>query len=217
MRDMVAHGEADHLVPERVWQEVARGLCEARPSQLVRVLADCGLLARLDLRTLEQHAFTPALAASPLLAHAGLTERWCWLVAGESDPGRLRALCERWRVPTAERDLALLVQRERHALRTADVGDVDGLMALFERCDAWRKPQRLRQALDVIDGEALQTGPEQTTRVHASTQGLRQALDRLQSLDTAAITRAALAEGAQGPAVGEHLRQARRAHLLSRD
>jgi tRNA nucleotidyltransferase (CCA-adding enzyme) len=31
MREMVAHGEADHLVAERVWQELARGLMEARP------------------------------------------------------------------------------------------------------------------------------------------------------------------------------------------
>ncbi len=34
MRDMVAHGEVDHLVPERVWQELARGLMEQRPSRL---------------------------------------------------------------------------------------------------------------------------------------------------------------------------------------
>ncbi|MEO7105139.1 MAG: multifunctional CCA tRNA nucleotidyl transferase/2'3'-cyclic phosphodiesterase/2'nucleotidase/phosphatase, partial [Rhodoferax sp.] len=32
MRDMVASGEADHLVAERVWQELSRGLMEAQPS-----------------------------------------------------------------------------------------------------------------------------------------------------------------------------------------
>jgi len=34
-------------VAERVWQEVARGLMEAQPSRMFRVLRDCGALARL--------------------------------------------------------------------------------------------------------------------------------------------------------------------------
>ena len=47
MRDMVEHGEVDHLVAERVWQELARGLMEQRPSRLFDVLRDCGALKRL--------------------------------------------------------------------------------------------------------------------------------------------------------------------------
>jgi len=47
MQQMVDNGEVDALVPERVWQEVARGLMEAQPSRMFRVLRDCGALARL--------------------------------------------------------------------------------------------------------------------------------------------------------------------------
>ena len=47
MRQMVEHGEVDALVAERVWQELARGLMEARPSRMFEVLRDCGALARL--------------------------------------------------------------------------------------------------------------------------------------------------------------------------
>ena len=47
MRQMVADGEVDHLVAERVWQELARGLMEERPSRMFEVLRDCGALARL--------------------------------------------------------------------------------------------------------------------------------------------------------------------------
>ncbi|MEW5888444.1 MAG: multifunctional CCA addition/repair protein [Pseudomonadota bacterium] len=47
MRAMVDNGEVDHLVPERVWQELARGLMEARPSRLIEVLRACGALARI--------------------------------------------------------------------------------------------------------------------------------------------------------------------------
>jgi hypothetical protein len=47
MREMVAAGEVDALVPERVWQELARGLMEDKPSRMFAVLRDCGALARL--------------------------------------------------------------------------------------------------------------------------------------------------------------------------
>ena len=47
MRDMVARGEVDHLVPERVWQEMQRALASNRPSASIGVLRDCGALARL--------------------------------------------------------------------------------------------------------------------------------------------------------------------------
>ena len=47
MRDMVAAGEVDALVSERVWQELAKGLMEDRPSRMLEVLRDCGALARL--------------------------------------------------------------------------------------------------------------------------------------------------------------------------
>ena len=47
MQQMVAAGEVDALVPERVWQELARGLMEARPSRMFDVLRECEALARL--------------------------------------------------------------------------------------------------------------------------------------------------------------------------
>lgn len=47
MRQMVAAGEVDALVPERVWQELARGLMERAPSRMLEVLRDCGALARI--------------------------------------------------------------------------------------------------------------------------------------------------------------------------
>ena len=47
MRDMVANGEVDALVAERVWQELSRGLMEQRPSRMFEVLRDCGALAVL--------------------------------------------------------------------------------------------------------------------------------------------------------------------------
>jgi tRNA nucleotidyltransferase (CCA-adding enzyme) len=47
MRQMVAAGEVDALVPERVWQELSRGLMEAQPSRMFVLLRECGALQRL--------------------------------------------------------------------------------------------------------------------------------------------------------------------------
>jgi tRNA nucleotidyltransferase (CCA-adding enzyme) len=46
-RRMVEDGEVDALVPERVWQELSRGLMEERPSRMLAVLRECGALAVL--------------------------------------------------------------------------------------------------------------------------------------------------------------------------
>lgn len=47
MADMVRAGEVDALVPERIWQELAKGLMERRPARMFQVLRDCGALARI--------------------------------------------------------------------------------------------------------------------------------------------------------------------------
>jgi tRNA nucleotidyltransferase (CCA-adding enzyme) len=47
MRTMVDGGEADALVPERVWAELVKALAEARPSRFFETLRACGALARL--------------------------------------------------------------------------------------------------------------------------------------------------------------------------
>lgn len=47
MREMVNNGEAEHLVPERVWQELSRGLMAQTPSRMFQALRECGALVGL--------------------------------------------------------------------------------------------------------------------------------------------------------------------------
>ncbi len=47
MQRMVTDGEVDALVPERVWQELARGLMAQQPSRMFEVLRECGALTKL--------------------------------------------------------------------------------------------------------------------------------------------------------------------------
>ena len=47
MQRMVTDGEVDALVPERVWQELSRGLMAQQPSRMFEVLRECGALTKL--------------------------------------------------------------------------------------------------------------------------------------------------------------------------
>ena len=60
MQRMVKAGEADYLVPERVWQEFAKGLAEPHPQLMFDVLRQSGLLQKLLARR-----STPSRRTSP--------------------------------------------------------------------------------------------------------------------------------------------------------
>lgn len=47
MQQMVSAGEVDALVAERVWQELAKGLMERKPSRMFDVLRACGTLQKI--------------------------------------------------------------------------------------------------------------------------------------------------------------------------
>ena len=73
MRRMVEAGEADALVAERVWQEIARGLMEKSPSRMVVVLRECGALARIlpEVERSFEHPDAPGRLAARLDCAAG--------------------------------------------------------------------------------------------------------------------------------------------------
>ena len=222
MREMVANGEVDALVAERVWQEVARGLMEPHPSRLLDVLHDCGALARL-LPEIDADwsagRDTPAQplpsTATPTLRltidtsarrHAPLPVRLA-VLAHRMPLAALHALCERWRIPTDCRELAELLVRERDAVQRSPTLGADALVDLLDRCDAWRRPERFEWLLQACDGIAHATPAAGT---HAPSQSrLRAALKRAAALDTGAVAQRAAAAGARGPDIGAAVHAAR--------
>jgi tRNA nucleotidyltransferase (CCA-adding enzyme) len=241
MRAMVAAGEVDALVPERVWQEMSRGLMERRPSRMFETLRDSGALARLlpeveRLWGVPQRAdYHPEVDTGVHLMmvldmsarlRAPLTVRYACLghdlgkgttppevlprhIGHEERSVRLvRALSERWRVPTDCRELAEVVAREHgNVHRSAELGGM-GLVRLLERCDAFRKPQRFDEVLLACECDARgRLGHEDSAYPQA--QRLRAALQAALGIDTAQIAAAAAARGARGPAIGAAIQQAR--------
>jgi tRNA nucleotidyltransferase (CCA-adding enzyme) len=158
MRRMVLAGEADALVPERVWQELARGLMERSPSRMVAVLRDCGALARVlpELDAWYSGSVAPERLASRLdeaaaRAHV-LPVRYALLVL-DLEAAAAQALAERVNAPGDCRDLAAAAIRERDLLQRP-FSDAESTLALLERCDAFRRPERLDRLIEVAHCDA---------------------------------------------------------------
>ncbi|MEO7726976.1 MAG: multifunctional CCA tRNA nucleotidyl transferase/2'3'-cyclic phosphodiesterase/2'nucleotidase/phosphatase, partial [Burkholderiales bacterium] len=115
MREMVAHGEADALVAERVWQELARGLMERQPSRMFKVLAECGALSVVlpelagRYKGAAAENWLGALDAAAVRRLA-LPARFALLTMQAGDQA-IESLCARLRVPQDCRELALLAAR----------------------------------------------------------------------------------------------------------
>ncbi|WP_409421148.1 multifunctional CCA addition/repair protein [Pseudaeromonas sp. ZJS20] len=67
---------------------------------------------------------------------------------GERGLPLIQAVCERFKVPTEHRELALLVSELHSLIHTALGLRSSTLLSLFHRVDGWRRPQRLYQLLD---------------------------------------------------------------------
>jgi tRNA nucleotidyltransferase (CCA-adding enzyme) len=201
MREMTAAGEVDALVAERVWQELARGLMEARPSRMFDVMRECDALAKL-LPEVERE-WGPRLARivdESARRNAPLPVRFACVTHALA--AELRALCERLRVPVECRELAEVVAREHANVDASLAAEAGEIVRLLERCDAWRKPQRFEQVLLACHCIAGTAGYPQGERLMGA---LRAAL----AVPTHEIAAKAQAGGITGPKVGEMIHAAR--------
>jgi tRNA nucleotidyltransferase (CCA-adding enzyme) len=241
MRRMVAAGEVDALVAERVWQELAKGLMEVKPSRMFQVLRQCGALAVLlpEVERLwgvpQPEAHHPEIDTGVHLMmvmdmaaqlNAPLAVRWACLM---HDLGKgttpadvlprhidhesrsvklLLPVCERLRVPTDCKELAVVVAKEHGNIHRSAELNAAAVMRLLERCDAVRKPERFAQVLLACECDArgrlgLQDAPY-PQRVR-----LALALQAALAVATEPIAAAAIAQGMQGPKIGELIHKAR--------
>lgn len=225
MQQMVDAGEVDALVPERVWQELARGLMEAQPSRMFAVLRSCGALARIlpeldclwgvpqparhhpeidtgihvmlvvDVAARAGYALPVRFAALTHDLGKGLTpeKEWPHHHGHEARSVSLvDAVCQRLKVPGECRDLARMTAREHGNVARAVELRPATLVTLFERCDAFRKPQRFEALLQATECDQRgRTGLSERAFSQAPyLQGALAAAQAVQAGDIAALTRA---------------------------
>ncbi|HYC38272.1 MAG TPA: multifunctional CCA tRNA nucleotidyl transferase/2'3'-cyclic phosphodiesterase/2'nucleotidase/phosphatase [Usitatibacter sp.] len=189
MKRMVQAGEADALVPERVWQELSRGLMEKAPSRMVAVLRECGALERI-LPELDAW-YTASVAPERLAARldhaaatgADLPVRFALLVL-DLAPKAAAGLAGRVNAPGECRDLAAAAIRERELLARPAL-DAESTLGLLERCDIFRRPERLGRLVAVAVSDAHSHSAERCVPEAE----LARALQEARAVDAGAIAR----------------------------
>ncbi|WP_284732659.1 polynucleotide adenylyltransferase [Larsenimonas rhizosphaerae] len=196
---MVRDGEVGHLVAERVWQETEKALGEVAPVVFFEVLAECGALAPLFGETATTSRFDKGLAVLP--SHVLEEERWAalWQFHAEDE---IVAINQRLKVPKRFMQLSLVLARTRRVMAswpTSTSGWLDWLNGI----DAWRKEERARQAIAMLECEVSRS---------ADVAMLGEALEAARSVSPQALVQ----QGFKGPAMGEALAQARAEAIRAR-
>ena len=144
MQAMLANGEVDALVPERVWQELERALSEQYPERFFVVLKNCQVLPKL-FPQIAAHlsACKKALKKAVILSQESVVRFAAMMF--NLDKLEIAALCKKYRVPNAYKELSLLVIKLKNEAQKLSK-DAGGSVTLLEHSDAYRRIDRLKQA-----------------------------------------------------------------------
>lgn len=196
-RRMVELGEADALVPERVWQEVSRGLMSEQPSRMFEVLAQCDALPVV----MPGYVYTDQLGA-----HLDSAATW-----GERTLPGMYALCmhltpnrteiaKHLRAPSDCAQWADLLPMVESTCRASNDWEANNwpqqALGLLERTDAIRRPERLAALFNIA-----------SHLVDCPIDSWHTALNAARSIDAGAIAKPLQDKGAQ--AISAAVRQAR--------
>ena len=186
MRAMADGGEVDALVPERVWQELARGLMEADPVEMLRVLDDCGALAKVlpQLAPFDDSAINLDALRQAASLQLSLAARFAAL-CGTLDAAQAAQLAERLRVPNDCRNLALVYLRHAGQIAQAAALDAAALTELIQSADGLRQEARFLSLIAVAQLYATGSSGE----AKATARRLLAALDAARGVDAGAVAK----------------------------
>lgn len=147
MRSIVARGEVDALVPERIWQETDKALASPAPAVFFRVLRECGALRVVypELEARFEYSLLALERATQLAPTACV--RFAALVHDLGSVAQLDGLAQRLRIPNDYRELALIVTRYHDIVHRALELPPQAVLEFLEKADAFRRPARFAQAL----------------------------------------------------------------------
>ncbi|ART82087.1 multifunctional CCA tRNA nucleotidyl transferase/2'3'-cyclic phosphodiesterase/2'nucleotidase/phosphatase [Oceanisphaera profunda] len=222
MRQIAASGELSALTPERVWKETEKALACEQPQVFFEVLRSCNALNAMFPELEKLFSSTEAHALQALWHGTQLTTELACRFAAltlQLDVAALTALCERSKVPTEHKELALLSSRWHqriHALRDPNRDDAEQILALFQATDSWRRPERFAhlllcaqadwQASIAFDSSAVLDSSAEPYPQRAQ---LWHWFKALQAITAGPF----VAQGLKGPAIGEAIKQARLVQL----
>jgi tRNA nucleotidyltransferase (CCA-adding enzyme) len=183
LQAIVRSDELAALSPERIWQELAKGLTASNPMHMFQVLLDSGA-ANVLLPTplaicLSKDEFRKELIDHLHASDARLEDR-CAVTLMHLSASEIRSWAQTIRMPHEVRDFSEIFC-ELYQLIAASINStsksylVVDVLTWFNRADVWRKPERAQALLDLAK------------RIHFDVSDLTSALQKAQSLNTANI------------------------------
>jgi tRNA nucleotidyltransferase (CCA-adding enzyme) len=208
MKDMVASGEISALVPERVWQELARALNEQHLWRFFAVLNDCGAINVLFPELQYTPELTPTfktLFSDDFMTLKALPKDQIQfaILTSNLSANTIQNLCQRYRIPNEFRDLAVLVTQQHTKFEACLTMSAEELLSFIESCDALRRQQRFFNFL--ITCQVIETTRKDSNQALSEVTFLKHVLDTLLKVNTQEI----VAQGLQGIEFAEALRKMR--------
>ena len=153
LQAIVQSGELSALSPERVWQELDRGMRSADPLRMVEVLLETGaadqFLPQPLIAVCENPQLKKQLASDfDLLAANKVADvdSVCAVLLADLSEDAIRQWSETIRMPNITRDFAELFSALKKRMTQQGYSAVD-ILAWFNRADVWRKPERAEKLI----------------------------------------------------------------------
>lgn len=201
MRAMVTDGEVDHLVPERVWQEIQRALHEKEPGTFFEVLRDCKALNVLAPELVPDAPFSSALAALRCShdREGSTAERFAALMSPLPEDACI-ARAQALKAPKDCQNLARLAVKFISAMKEPGNSQptAENLLSLFDTADLWRRPERFPLLTRVL-----------ACSLPATAGNAIMLLERAADAAAGVSPKALMADGFKGKALGEAIRKER--------
>ncbi|HEX4878251.1 MAG TPA: hypothetical protein VFV39_00270, partial [Limnobacter sp.] len=149
-------GELQHLVAERVFAELHRGMAEPKPSRMIGFLQTLQAWEALAAGLAEPFSGMSVAGLDLLDAMPNPDARWFYSLGLHLPPHQIAALARHWRMPVALEDAAR-VSALLHGFFQQTSPALDDWLNLFNTVDVYRKPERLLAAVDMLrrTGQAL--------------------------------------------------------------
>ena len=205
-------GELETLVPERIWQETYKALCEPRFDQYFQTLINLKAfnqvfpeITHMNSDFSENHIIQAAIKkeVSPKIKFCSI-----FLIMLEHNHQSLKdvvtAMQERMNIPNDFKNLVLLVQNIYPMLFSSHSNEKNEFFAeqclnIIEKLDALRKPSNLEEVLEVISLKKNYSNIETTVSL------IRKSLVLAQSVKINNLQE----DGLEGSVIGEKLRELR--------
>ena len=147
LKAIVQSGELNALSPERIWQELARGLIADKPMRMFQVLLDTAAAQTiLPASLVAQLVQEPAreIMGAHLHASAAVLEQRCAVALMNLPATEIRSWAECIRMPIEVRDFSEIFSELIQFLKMSLGGVFQAIdvLAWFNRADVWRKPER---------------------------------------------------------------------------